>query len=98
MILGSMARAPSIRFRVPAERLTPFGEWLLEHRESFDTAAHALGCSRQHVQMLATGKSVPRLAMAARIEKWTGRKAPDDSILIQTWIPYLPPRDLVLGS
>lgn len=93
-----MAILPSIDYRVPSSRLTPFGQWLVAHRQTFDDAARALGCSRQNIQMLATGKSTPRLAMAARIEKWTMKKSPNDPILIQTWIDYLPRRDLILGT
>ena len=88
---------PSIRFRVAPNRITAFGHFLQDNRVTYERAATELGCSMQYVQMLATGGSVPKLATAARIEKWTRRIDPDGCVIMQAWIELIPARELVLG-
>lgn len=49
-----------------------FKKWLKDNRYSLSRFAVQLGMCRSHVQMIASGYSLPSFKLAARIEHFTG--------------------------
>jgi hypothetical protein len=66
----------------PGIKRTPFGKYLKFNNIPMDSAAKALGVTRQYAQALATGYMTPGMRLAWDIERWTkGRVA------MQSWMP-----------
>lgn len=66
------------------EPTTEFGRWILAKKKTVAETARLLNVSRSYVWMLATGKAVPSMKMASKIQAYTL-----GAVQAQTWVPVV---------